>query len=260
MMKEKPYIARLSLEIRAPVNKAFIKEARKIPGVVILHLCPDTGSDEVRRLLGRTYTNEDVLKSIRLCHEYHIPVTNFFSVGLAGETEAHMKETWELWKRLDEMDHRAMANGYFGGLGSPVPIGGQILGPIVLDPGSRAFDNPGKYGYKLLYKNLEEYISWLSKPSWHHWLNYETAVAGKHEIVEMIHRSVEFTIDQRERYGIYSNGEAYYEKCMVEADRAVIKKIDQIMEIKDPGERMRNIISVRLTLDEMEKRRMFFPE
>ncbi|MBN1906879.1 MAG: radical SAM protein [Deltaproteobacteria bacterium] len=260
MIKEKPYIERLSLDILGPVDETFVKEARKVTGNLILHLCPDTGSDEVRRLLGRNYTNEDLLETIKLCHSYHIPVTNFFSVGLAGETEKHMKETWELWKQLDEMDHEAMKNGYFGGLGSSVPIGGQILGPIVLDPGSRAFDNPKKYGYRLLYKNLEEYISWLSKPSWHQWLNYETLAAGKDEIVEMIHRSIEFTVDQRERYGIFTNGEAYYEKCMVEADRAIVKKIDEIMEIKDPDERMRSVITLRLTMDEMEKRRMFFPE
>jgi len=46
----------------------------------------------------------------------------------------------------------------------------------------------------------------------------------------------------------------------VEADRAIVKKIDEIMKIKNPDERMRNVITLRLTMDEMEKRRMFFPE
>lgn len=258
LIKEKPDIERLSLDILAPVDEEFIKQASKVSRNLILHLCPDTGSDEVRKLLGRNYTNEKLLETIKLCHEYHVPVTNFFSVGLAGETEKHIKETWELWKKLDEMEHESFIKGYFGDIEYSVPIGGQILGPIVIDPGSRAFDNPEKYGYKLLYKNLEEYISWLSKPSWHQWLNYETLVADKNAIIEMIHSSIEFTIDQREKYRFYSSEQAYFERCKIEADRAVIKKVDKIMDIKDPDERMRNIITVRRTLDEMEKNGWFF--
>jgi B12-binding domain/radical SAM domain protein len=258
LIKEELYIERLSLDILAPVDEEFLKRASRISENLILHLCPDTGSDEVRKLLGRNYTNENLLETIKLCHKYNVPVTNFFSVGLAGETESHMKETWELWEKLDKMDHEALMKGYLGGAESSVPIGGQILGPIVIDPGSRAFDYPRKYGYKLHYKNLEEYIAWLSKPSWHQWLNYETLVADKDTIVEMIHRSIEFTIDQREKYRFYSSEQAYFERCKIEADRAVVKKVDKIMDIKDPDERLRSIITMRKTLDEMEKNGWFF--
>ena len=34
----------------------------------------------------RHYSNEELLKTVKLCHRYQIPVTSFFSVGLAGET------------------------------------------------------------------------------------------------------------------------------------------------------------------------------
>ena len=260
LVKEKPYIERLSLDILAPVDEEFVKQASGITGNLILHLCPDTGSDEVRKLLGRNYTSKKLLETIKLCHKYHVPVTNFFSVGLAGETEEHMKETWELWKKLDKMDHEALKKGHFGGVESSVPIGGQILGPIVLDPGSKAFDDPEQYGYRLLYKNLEEYIEWLSKPSWHQWLNYETIAADRNTIVEMIHRSMEFTIDQREKYRFYNRQEAYVERCIIEADRVVVNNIDRIMDIKDPDERNRKIIMIRKNLDEMLKRGMVFPD
>ncbi len=259
LVKEKPYIERLSLDILAPVDEEFVKQASGITENLILHLCPDTGSDEVRKLLGRNYTSKKLLETIKLCHKYHVPVTNFFSVGLAGETEEHMKETWELWKKLDKMDHEALKKGHFGGVDSSVPIGGQILGPIVIDPGSRAFDDPEQYGYRLLYKNLEEYIEWLSRPSWHQWLNYETIVADRNTIVEMIHRSMEFTIDQREKYRFYNRQEAYFERCLIEADRVVVKNIDRIMDIKDPEERNRKIIMIRKNLDEILKRGMVFP-
>jgi len=260
LIKEKPDLERLSIDILAPVDEDYVKQVSRISRNVILHLCPDTGSDEVRKIFGRNYTNKKLLETINLCHKYHVPVTNFFSVGLAGETERHMKETWDLWKQLDEMDYMALQKGHFGDIDSSVPIGGQILGPIVLDPGSRAFDSPEQYGYKLLYKTLEEYIGGLSNPSWHQWLNYETLVSDRRTIVDMIQRSIEFTIDQREKYGFYSREEAYYERCRIEADRVVISRVDQIMELKDPEERIREIIVTRKNLDELEKRRMVFLE
>jgi hypothetical protein len=60
-----------------------------------------------------------------------------------------------------------------------VPIGGQVLGPIVINPGSSAFDDPDNYGDTLLYKNLKEYIDGLSQPVWNHWLNYEIKLLEK---------------------------------------------------------------------------------
>lgn len=259
LIKEKPYLERLSLDILAPVDEEYIKQASKISRNIILHFCPDTGSDEVRGILGRNYSSEQLIETLKICHKYHVPVTNFFSVGLAGETEKHMKKTWKLWKKLDEMDHKAFSKGYFGDIEGSVPIGGQILGPILLDPGSLAFDSPEQYGYKLLYRTLEEYVEYLSRPSWHQWFNYETLVADRKKIVDMIQRSIEFTIDQREKYGFYSREEAYYERCRVEADRVVIKKVDRIMDLKDPDERMKQVIITRRNLDELEKRKMVFP-
>lgn len=258
LIKEKPYLERLSIDILGPVDENYVKQVRKVSRNIILHFCPDTGSDEVRKILGRKYSNEQLIETIKICHKYHVPVTNFFSVGLAGETEKHMKETWKLWKRLDKMDYTSFSKGHFGDIERSVPIGGQILGPILLDPGSMAFDSPEQYGYKLLYNTLNKYLEWFSKPSWHQWLNYETMVSDKTAIVDMIQRSIEFTIDQREKYGFYSREEAYYERCRVEADRVVINKVDRIMELEDPDERMKQIIITRRNLDELEKRRMVF--
>jgi hypothetical protein len=107
-------------------------------------------------------------------------------------------------------------------VGGTASQGGPILGPIVLDPGSLAFDFPEKYGYKLLYKNLEEYIQGLTGPSWHQWLNYETDLLDKKAIIEIILQSTAFTIDQREQYGLYSGAEAVRERLNLKRDISII--------------------------------------
>jgi B12-binding domain/radical SAM domain protein len=258
LIKEKPQIERLSLDLLIPADEEFIREIAKIGRRVILHLCPDTGSDKVRKHLGRHYSTAKLLETVKLCLKYRIPVTNFFSVGLAAETEDDVKETWALWAQLDELNHEAAVQGYFGDINDSVPIGGQVLGPIVLDPGSPAFDAPEKYGYKLLYRNLEEYIHGLSQPVWNQWLNYETQLFDRSAIVELILQSIEFTIDQREKYGFYSPPEAHYERSRVEADRVVVHELERIMQLENPRERNFRIVSMRRNLDAMEKQRMTF--
>ena len=133
------------------------------------------------------------------------------------------------------------------------------MGPILLDPGSRAFDDPEACGYKLLYKNLEEYVEALSLPSWHQWLNYETELLDRAAIIELIQRSMDFVIDQREAAGFYSGPEAHYERCRLEADRVVVETTDALMHL-EPAERQDRIVTVRKNLDQLEKTRMSFLE
>ena len=56
------------------------------------------------------------------------------------------------------------------------------LAPFV-DPGSKAFENPQKYGYRMFYRTLEEHRQALKSPSWKYMLNYETEWMSRDEIV-----------------------------------------------------------------------------
>lgn len=259
--KEKPRFQRLSLDLLAPADEEFISAVADVGRGIILHFCPDSGCEAVRRQLGRNYSTSQLLDTIRLCHNYDLPVTNFFSVGLAGETEAEMQETWSVWEQINEIELAAFEQERFKDLESRVPIGGSILGPIVIDPGSLAFEAPEKYGYKLLYKNLEEYIAALNQPSWHQWLNYETALRDKKTIVEMIRQSIEFTIDQNEKYGYYTDSMAGFERVLMEIDRVIVQEIDNLEQLQDPREKNFRIIAMRKNLDNfLRTRQLDVPE
>jgi B12-binding domain/radical SAM domain protein len=250
LAREKPKFERLSLDLLVPADEAFIRAIATISRKVMLHLCPDTGSDAVRKLLGRHYSNAKLLETIKLCHRYRIPVTNFFSVGLAGETEAQVKETWDLCEQLSTLDRHALEQGWFADIRDTVPIGWPILGPILIDPGSKAFDAPEKHGYKLLYPNLEAYIQGLSRPSWHQWMNYETRLLNKDAIVDLILQSMEFIIDHKAKYGFYTSMEAVnYDRNRLEADRFVLQEVDKLMRIEDRQERELRLAAIRRNLD-----------
>jgi hypothetical protein len=169
-----------------------------------------------------------------------------------------MKETWQLWQELDALNREAFRSTGMQHLKDAVPAGGQVLGPIVVDPGSRAFDDPEAHGYHLLYKDLEEYAEALSQPSWDQWLNYETGLLDKSKIIDLIYQTLEFTIDQREREGLYSGGEAFYERCHLHADRVVVDEMAKVRAIDDPLEREQRVVRMRETLDVLENKRKFF--
>ncbi len=219
-------VERLSLDLLVPADEEFIRLASRIGPQVVMHICPDTGSDEVRRRLGRPYDNGELLKTVELCHKYGLPVTTFFSVGLAGETRREVEETWELWERLTEMDRQSRVSGAVN-----VPLGGPIVGPIVLDPGSPAFDAPESHGYRLLYRDLEEYIAGLSLPSWHQWLNYETGLLDNRAIVELVFETIRFSIEQRYKSGVFDDSLAIAESARLALDREVVAEVNRIMAL-----------------------------
>jgi B12-binding domain/radical SAM domain protein len=247
---------RLSLDLLAPADEEFIKDIAGIGRQVVIHICPDTGCDDIRKKLGRNYTTDELMQTIRLCHKYLIPVTTFFSVGLAGETREKVLETLDLWAELASIDTLTLSKTDYWELGCNIPVGGPIVGPIVLDPGSLAFDEPEKYGYKLKYRDLEEYIKGLSEPSWPSWLNYETELLNTDEITALILESVDFGIDSREQFGIYNVAQTAFEKKKLQADIITIKEVKRIMATLNPEERERALKELKSKVDAFLKEGM----
>jgi B12-binding domain/radical SAM domain protein len=242
-------IDRLSLDIFAPVDEEFAREVAGIGKPVMLYMTPESGDAGVRKIQGRCYSNEEIIDTVRVCHKYHLPVTFFFSVGLSGENSETFKGTKELWDRLCTLDRLGIARRSFGG--AEATMGGPIVGPIILEPGSLAFDEPEKYGYRLLFDNLEEYIEALSQPSWHQWLNHETDALTRDELIELILESVAYSIEEREKYGAYDSRQAAEKQSQVKTDRVAVVEVDKIMDILDETERKSKLKELRNAVDSL---------
>ncbi len=240
----------LSLDLFAPADEEFIRQVATIGWPVVLYMCADSGCTDVRRAQGRRYSNEDLLSTVKLCHRYHIPVTVFFSVGLAGETPETIQQTWRLWEVLCLMDQEARLDGSFDGLDGGVPLGGPIVGPILLEPGSLALDFPERHGYQARFANLEEYIALLSAPSWHQWINYETRQLDRNALLRLIFESLDYSIQQREKYGVYEKSRAAAERRQLKADFVAVNQVDGIICLPDGAEREAGLKSLRAALDD----------
>ena len=112
----------------------------------------------------------------------------FYMIGLPRQTYASVMETVDYCERLFRFgDKRLQA------FISP-------MGPF-LDPGSRIFEQPERFGYRKFAHTLEEHRQLLTQPSWEHILNYETEWMTRAQLVDATYDAAERLNELKLRYG-----------------------------------------------------------
>lgn len=226
-------LRQITMELFGPADEEYIRELSRINARIVLTISPESGVDRVRGANGRRYSNEGLFQTIELCKKYGVALGAFSMIALGDDTPETVQATWEGWEYLCAL--RIEEN-------APVDY---AFGPMVLlDPGSLAFDRPSSYGYRLLFKDFEDYYRGLSLPSWHQWISYETKFLDREAIIRLIIDSLEFSINLRERCGFFDSSEAKIARYWyVEANRAAICEVDEAMQISDEWERTRRLIA-----------------
>ncbi len=161
------------LELFAPAGSDFFRRINKAIPNYNIQWSPDSTDEEVRRAFGKGYSNAEIESTIQSalnngCKRFDL----FYMIGLPKQTYSSVMQSAAYLRGLLKefgQDRRLMP------FISP-------LAPFV-DPGSKAFENPEKYGYRLSYRTLEEHRQVLQSPSWKYMLNYETEWMSRDEIV-----------------------------------------------------------------------------
>ena len=161
------------LELFAPGGSDFFKRVNKAIPNYNIQWSPDSTDEEVRRAFGKGYSNSEIENTIQSalengCKRFDL----FFMIGLPKQTYRSVMENAVYLRAL---------MGEFGRQRRLLPF----ISPLApfLDPASKAFENPEKYGYRLSCRTLEEHRKLLKSPSWKYMLNYETEWMTKDEIV-----------------------------------------------------------------------------
>jgi hypothetical protein len=81
------------------------------------------------------------------------------------------------------------------------------MGPFI-DPGSRGFEDPERFGYRLFARTLEEHRQLLVQPTWERTLNFETQWMARRELVDATYDAAEQLNALKGRYGRISRREA----------------------------------------------------
>lgn len=219
----------LTMELFTPGNMEFLSEIIRLNNSIKvgLSISPESGNEMVRTAQGRPYTNESLIKTAKYCSKNGIRLGVFFMFGLALETEESLEDTYNLCVKLIDLNFE---NGSL--LYSQPVIRPQFGEMLLLDPGSPAFDNPEKYGYKLLFKTLQDYVNGLSSPAWSDWLSYETQTSTRRELLERPRRFDDKIISYYHSIGLISDEQAEFAHRKNKIGRIILEELETIRKIK----------------------------
>ena len=216
----------VALEFFAPPPREIFELADRSLANYNIQISPESHDESVRAAFGRPYGNAELERGISdalECGCRRIDV--FFMIGLPKQTAQSARDTIgyceELMKRFSGGSGQTKVHPYI----SP-------LAPF-LDPGSMAFEEPDKYGYRLFHRTLEEHRQALLAPSWKHTLNYETEWMNRDELVEVTYEAAARLNELKLGYGLLDRKEARRIGVRTEQERRLIDEIDKAMAVED---------------------------
>jgi len=98
-----------------------------------------------------------------------------------------------------------------------------------LDPGSLGFEQPERYGYRVLFRTLEEHRRALLAPSWKYSLNYETEWMTRQQIADTAYEAIRRLNRLKAKYGVIPRGMAEAGERRIEAASGMMRRIDDVL-------------------------------
>jgi B12-binding domain/radical SAM domain protein len=221
----------VTMELFTPADEEFIRFLTRFRPVdkVALTISPESGDNIVRILQGRNYSNEELIRNLKICLKFEVPISVFFMTTLAYETAETLNKTYKLWNALLHLGQRQRLIN--------VELGPMIL----LDPGSLAFENPEKHGYHLKFQNLEEHKRAMATPFWVDWINYETFFFKKEELPNIILQSLEKLIKLKAEYNLIGSRSAKEELLDTAFEKLLLGERKEIIDLKNKREKHRKL-------------------
>lgn len=229
------------LELFTPADQSFFEVAARTFGRYSVQFSPDSHDEQVRHSLGRRFDNLSMEKSITAaltneCQRFDM----FFMIGLPEQTPASAVESAEYTRKLygqNNNDHRLFVYT------SP-------LAPF-LDPGSMAFEDPARYGYRLFARTLEEHRARLDNPDWRMVLSYETVNMTREVIGEVSYEAAERLNQVRAEVGLLTAEELKERQERTLDARRLMAEVEAAMSIEDLPRRQEAMAQLKLRGDHL---------
>ncbi|NWF93812.1 MAG: TIGR04190 family B12-binding domain/radical SAM domain protein [Syntrophaceae bacterium] len=233
-MKKRRITNHIAFEFFVPPSRDRLERiAEAIPNFNI-EISPESHDEEVRKTFGRPYDNKSLERMIGDAIDLGSKrIDLFFMTGLPGQTYHSVLETVDYCQYLLKRFQ-------------PYPKLIPFISPLApfLDPGSAAFEEPERYGYRLFCRTVEEHRQALMAPSWKYILNYETRWMSRDEIVYSTYEAGKRLNRLKAEFGLIDRKTAESVERRIEAAVRVMKQIDEIMALSDPKERERALDSI----------------
>jgi B12-binding domain/radical SAM domain protein len=227
------------LELFTPAPKKYFEMvARAIPNFNF-EFSPESHLEEVRRSSGKTYSNAALEETIGNalecgCKKFDL----FFMFGLPYQTPE---------KALGTVDYCEELLKKFGTRLNP------FISPLApfIDPGSLAYEESDKFGYKIFYRTLEEHRQALVEPSWKYTLSYETKWMTRDEIVETTYQAALRLNHIKSEFGLINPQVANAIDDRIKEAKVMMGEIDEIVKEKDENAREERLMRLKPRIDQL---------
>lgn len=233
-LKKKPIENHIAFEFFVPPSRDQLKRIASSVKNFNIEISPESHDEEVRRAFGRPYGNPSLEKMIADAIDLGCKrIDLFFMIGLPKQTYSSVMETVDycqsLLKRFRPYDKL-------------IPF----ISPLApfLDPGSTIFEEPEKFGYRLLHRTIEQHRQALTAPSWKYILNYETQWMDRNEIVASTYESGRRLNRLKAKFGLIDPKMAEAVELRIERALQMMEQIDQIMSLPDSKEKEASLRSI----------------
>lgn len=192
-----------------------------------LELSPESHDEEVRRAFGRPYGNAAMERMIADAIDLGCKrIDLFFMTGLPKQTSQSVFDTVDYCRDLLER---------FQPYDKLLPF----ISPLApfLDPGSAVFEEPEKYGYRLLFRTVEEHRNALLAPSWKYILNYETQWMTRDEIVYATYEAGRRLNRLKAQFGLIDPKTAEAVETRIHTAVQMMKEVDRVVVLSGVDEK-----------------------
>ena len=226
-MKTRRIDNHIAFEFFVPPSRDQLERIAESVKYFNIEISPESHDEEVRKAFGRPYANPAMEKMIADAIELGCKrIDLFFMIGLPKQTYESVMETVDYCRLLLERFQ-------------PYDKLFPFISPLApfLDPGSTVFEEPEKFGYRLLYRTVEEHRQALTTPSWKYILNYETEWMDRNEIVASTYESGKRLNRLKAEFGLIDRKTAESVELRIEKALRMMEEIDRVMAMPDIEER-----------------------
>jgi len=251
-----PSNIQIFFEFFRPPGEWFFDQAQEIFDSVLYEISPDSHDPLVRDKMGKPqFDNRQLIHAIEYAlGKGAVRFDLYFMTGLPGQGKDSVLDTVNF---CEQVYNRLGWDNRFMSFISP-------MAPF-LDPGSRAFGNPEKFGYTLTRKTLAEHIDAITRPSWKYILNYRSNTLPTQDLVGSTYQAALGLNRLKGKAGSISLEVMNQNQERINHALDTMEKIDRIMEIEDQEKRKEMLQKLKQDTDRYsmstvcEKKELEFP-
>lgn len=224
-------------------DEDFFKQLHDAIPKYSIELTLESSDEKLRRLNGKLpCTNNKIIETLKSALKNGCAkIDLFFMVGIPGQTYQSAIENIGFCEEVHKICNEDKRLAYFVAPLSPF-----------LDPGSPAFENPEKYGYKKIYSKLEDFRQAMVQPSWKYMLSYETKQMTREEIVKATYDSALLLNQFKLKYGLIDKNAYADIETKIKKSLEFIDRIDQLLNLP-PLEKERALEEIKKEVIEINR-------